>query len=158
MSESGLTVAQEDPSVPDAVDLLKELSAELKARYDEDGAAAFDPADAKGPRSCFLLARQGGRAVGSGAVRPYSALEPHIAEFGLMYVRPEARGHHVAREVLRHMEEAAARFGYTHARLETGLRQHEALNLYVKAGYSRIPRYGRYAKQALSACFEKKLS
>ena len=158
MADPVLSLAGEDPDSPDAALLIRELSKELGDRYEDDGAGAFDAADAKVPRSCFVVARLDGRPVGCGALRPFSPQEPHAAEVKRMYVRPEARGRHIAKEILAHLEKAARGFGYAVVRLETGLRQPEAINLYVKAGYTRIPRYGRYANQPLSACFEKKLS
>jgi hypothetical protein len=43
------------------------------------------------------------------------------------------------------------------ARLETGVRQPGAIHLYETSGYQRIERYGRYANDPLSLCFEKSL-
>jgi putative acetyltransferase len=42
-------------------------------------------------------------------------------------------------------------------RLETGVHQHEALGLYRSAGFEEIRRYGPYADDELSVCFEKSL-
>jgi hypothetical protein len=42
-------------------------------------------------------------------------------------------------------------------RLVTGLRETEAIHLFVKRSYNRIPRYGKYVQRPLSACFEKRL-
>ena len=74
-----------------------------------------------------------------------------------MYVRLQERGMGVSTEILRKLEESAGTFGYTTVRLETGLLQPEAIHLYVKAGYTRIARYGIYAKNPMSACFQKTL-
>jgi putative acetyltransferase len=40
-------------------------------------------------------------------------------------------------------------------RLETGVRQPEAISLYEKLGYHRIPNYGKYRDSEMSVCFEK---
>ena len=130
---------------------------ELGARYGDSGEGAFEPADAKVARSAFVIARLGGDAVGCGALRPYGVEEPHIAEIKRMYVRPAVRGRGVSRSILAKLEALAREFGYSVIRLETGLLQPEAIHLYVKAGYTRIARYGIYKDNTMSACFEKKL-
>ncbi|MGI9165141.1 MAG: GNAT family N-acetyltransferase [Pyrinomonadaceae bacterium] len=103
----------------------------------------------------FLLARIAERAVGCGAFRPLWAGE---AEVKRMFVLPEARGLGVGREILQQLESAAGEMGYTSLRLETGLRQPEAIGLYESAGYRRVPCYGPYADNPMSVCFEKLLA
>ncbi len=53
-----------------------------------------------------------------------------------MYVVPAARGHGVARTLLRALEEAARGLGYRIARLDTGPRQPHARGLYESEGYA----------------------
>ena len=157
MESRKVSVAAEDPAGPEAAQLTAELSAELGARYDDDGGGAFVPADAAVPRSAFVIARVEGRAVGCGAVVPHDPAQPHMAEIKRMFVKAEERGKRVSTDILHKLEELAGSFGYTIVRLETGLLQPEAIHLYVKSGYTRIARYGRYAQNPMSACFQKKL-
>src|SRR5262245_30616851 len=94
------------------------------------------------------------RPVGCGAVR---LLEPGVGEVKRMFVRPEARRRGVARLVLVKLEETARERGLHTLRLETGTRQPEAIALYATHGYRPIPRFGEYADDAFSVCFEKVL-
>lgn len=112
-------------------------------------AAMFEP-----PNGIFLVARDGGRAVGCGGVCRFDETR---AELKRMYVAPEMRGRGIGRRLLVELEDAARRFGYAGIVLETGDRQPEALGLYASAGYERIPCYGVYATRSLSRCFEKRL-
>ena len=64
----------------------------------------------------------------------------------------------MARRLLVGLEEVARRSGYEAIRLETGIRQPEALGLYKSSGYRRIPIYGEYIGSPLSVCFEKTLT
>jgi putative acetyltransferase len=157
MGDTALLVLDADPAGPEAMQLVRELSEELGARYRDSGEGAFEPADAKVPRSAFLVAKLEGEPVGCGALRPYGDQEPHVAEIKRMYVKPAVRGRGVSRSILAKLESLARGFGYSVIRLETGLLQPEAIHLYVKAGYTRIARYGIYTQNTMSACFEKKI-
>ena len=74
-----------------------------------------------------------------------------------MYVRPERRGTGAAQAVLDALEAHARATGWTHLRLETGVRQPEAIAFYTRAGYRPIPNFGPYAGEATSVCFERAL-
>ena len=79
------------------------------------------------------------------------------AEIRRMYVLPPHRGAGLSRLVLAALEDEARSLGYTRVRLETGVRQQEALALYRSSGFEEIPRYGPYVDDELSVCFEKPL-
>jgi putative acetyltransferase len=79
------------------------------------------------------------------------------AEIRRMYVVPEARGRGLSRVVLDALEDEARALGYSLARLETGKLQAAAIGLYISAGFGPIPRYGSFADDPRSVCFEKRL-
>lgn len=148
-----LTVSEEDPASAEAEALMAELSAALAAITGDSGRSSFDAADVRGPKACFLVARDGaGQAVGCGALRP---LETGIAEVKRMYARP---GTSAGAAILDHLEKAAAGFGYLTIRLETRLVNARAVSFYERHGYRRIPNYGRYAGRPEAVCFEKSLA
>ena len=72
-----------------------------------------------------------------------------------MFVLEEWRGRGYSRVVLGELERRAREMGYRAVRLETGLNQPEAIGLYERSGYHRIPVYGAYAGDPRSVCFEK---
>ncbi len=155
LADEEIKISVESPHSADALGLIRDLSAELGARYGDDGAGAFKPADVDVAGAAFVVARLAGRRpVGCGALRP---LEPGVGEVKRMYVEPSMRGRGISRLILGKIEAAAAEFGYRALRLETGLRQPEAIALYETAGYRRVPRYGIYVNNPLSVCFEKRL-
>jgi putative acetyltransferase len=155
---AGIEIRPSDPFSPEAALLIARLSAELAAMYPEypdSGAGAFQPADAAGPRSAFLIAWLDGRPVACAAVRP---MEPGIAEFKRLYVEPDVRRRGIAGRLLAALEEKAREFGYVAVKLETGVRQTGSIRVSESAGYQRIPNYGIYAGNPLSVCFEKRLT
>ncbi|HZU37063.1 MAG TPA: GNAT family N-acetyltransferase [Gemmataceae bacterium] len=150
-----LVLAEEDPDSAAARVLIQHLSAELGALYGDDGSGAFRSEDVRVPGAAFLVARWEGQPVGCGALRP---LAEGIGEIKRMFVEPSARGRGIARRILAALEAVACRYGYRCLRLETGIRQIEAIRLYESAGFLRIPCYGKYSHTPLSICFEKPLS
>lgn len=92
--------------------------------------------------------------VGCGAFKEY---EPGVMEVKRMFVQPDCRGRGVAGRILQGLEGWMEELGYRRWILETGEKQPEAIRLYEKSGYSRIPNYGQYVNVATSVCFEKRL-
>ena len=102
------------------------------------GAAELGP-----PGGVFLVGYRDGEAVCGGGVKrsPASGRCPQpdgACEIKRMYVVPGARGHGVARALLRALEDAARGLGYDVARLDTGPRQPDARGLYESEGYAPI--------------------
>lgn len=152
----GLTIAAEPFDSDDARKLIVGLDAGL--------AAIYPPAQRFGPNlkpeqleaggGTLLVAREGGRAVGCGAIR---LLDATSAEVKRMYVEPDHRGKGVGRFVLESLEAAARRMGVRRLVLETGDQQDAAIALYRRAGFSRVDCWGEYATSPTSVCFEKQL-
>ena len=131
--------------------LAADQQAEVRARYDGKGEPGTPPSAAD--ISVVLVARaDDGEALGCGALR---ALAADAAEVKRMYVAPSARGRGIAAALLAELEDAARRRGWRTLRLETGLRQPEAISLYSGAGYRPIPAFGAYvdAPDAVDSLF-----
>jgi GNAT superfamily N-acetyltransferase len=152
-----LTVAAADVRSEGASSLIAALSRELSERYDlsDDGSGHFKPDDMLVPRAVFLIGTAAGRPVACGALRP---MEEDVAEIKRMFVAPEWRRRGYSKTILGELERRAVKLGYRRVRLETGIRQPEAIGLYERSGYRRIPNFGIYAGSAVSVCFEKSLS
>ena len=152
-----ITIEKTDPFSETAGILIKELSAEISARYNfaDDGSGAFQPEDVTGEKALFLVAHFNNQPAGCGALRPLFKNE--IAEIKRMFVKPDFRGKGIAKYLLQELENKGKEMGYDKIWLETGDRQPEAIDLYKKAGYSRIPNYGIYKENLHSNCFEKLL-
>jgi len=104
-------------------------------------------------KNCVVLFEDD-QAVGCGAFKPH---ESGSVEIKRMFTRPDFRGKGVAVMVLNELESWAKELGYTTSVLETGNKQPEAIALYQKQGYRRIPNYGQYAGVENSLCFQKEL-
>lgn len=144
-------IVEVDPTDPRLAPLVAALRAELDARYPEEIDFAH-PTVREAAR--YLLATMDGTPVGCCAVQPLDGGE---SELKRMYVVPAARGRGVARRLMTEAERLAARLGATSMKLETGPRQPEAIAVYERAGFRRIPNYPPYDQWDLSVCYAKPL-
>jgi GNAT superfamily N-acetyltransferase len=127
---------------PVAQDLVREVLADLGRRYGGSGDdTPVRPDEFQPPLGAFLVAFRTGQPVACGGWRTAPG---GAAEIKRMYVVPAARGRGIALALLRALEDSAREAGRTRAILETGTLQPEAIALYGKAGYRRIPDFGHY--------------
>ncbi|MFD0776113.1 GNAT family N-acetyltransferase [Streptomonospora algeriensis] len=139
---------------PVGVRLRREQEQETFARYGGDLEQGAKPSAEN--TAVFLAATEseGGEVVGCGALR---RLDEHTFELKRMYVVPAWRGRRIGEALLYALEEAGRERGATRMRLETGVEQPEAMRLYQRCGYSRIPLYGPYVGCWASVCYERDL-
>jgi putative acetyltransferase len=104
------------------------------------------------PNVRFVVARRAGVAVGCGALVLGANGE---AELKRMFVIPEARGLKLGSRILDTLETTAKTEGVRVLRLETGVRQPEALALYRRHGYTERGPFATYRPDPLSTFFEK---
>lgn len=142
-----------DAGNPDFIELVRHLDAELAIR-DGDDHAFYNQFNQLNQIRQAVVAYHDGRAVGCGALKP---LEAGVMEVKRMFVLPEWRGQGIASKVLAELEGWAVELGMHACCLETGQNQPEAIALYFKSGYERIPNYSQYAGVGNSLCFKKQL-
>ena len=151
-----LVIAPEPLTSPDVQALIARLNAELTESYPNPEDNFFELRDEQvdGRQGVLLVARVGGEPVGCGALR---RLDPATGEIKRMYVAPSARGGGVGARILDKLERHARALGIRRLLLETGERQVEAVRLYQRAGFTRVPCFGEYANAPLSLCMGKDL-
>jgi len=151
-----LSIAAEPFDSTDARRLVAALDAELAEHYPPE--QRFGPnlkaEHLESGRGTFLVARDAGVAVGSGAIR---VLDATTAEVKRMYVVPGHRGTGVGSALLTALEAAATQFGVRHLVLEPGTEQEAAITLYRHAGFAQVDCWGEYLTSPASVSFSKKL-
>ncbi|MFZ1703964.1 MAG: GNAT family N-acetyltransferase [Saprospiraceae bacterium] len=148
-----LSLQRTNSQHPDFQQLVASLDQDLKIR-DGDEHAFFAQFNKIDKLNHVILAYIDTIPVGCGAFKKY---EEGIIEIKRMYVLPENRGQGIASYVLSELEKWGAELNYQKCVLETGLKQPEAIQLYKKNNYTRIPNYGPYVEVDNSVCFEKLL-
>lgn len=133
--------------------LVTELDADLQNRYGEQQ-AFFSQFNKLNHIHHVIVAYENELPVGCGA---FKLFEETVVEIKRMYVQAQHRGKGIAAEILKSLEQWAKEEGFTACVLETGLNQPEAIRLYEKTGYKRIPNYGQYVGVDISICMRKEL-
>lgn len=157
------SVAWDDPA---AVALRDALRTEIRHRYADrilrrEGIAA----DLAVAAEAVVYTGVAYAAVGDGSRVPVG----HVAlrrwgdgttdvELKRMYVAPTHRGRGVSKALLHAVEQAATGLGAGRIVLQTGDRQPDAVRVYERDGYTRIPIFAPYEALTYSHCFAKTVS
>lgn len=134
--------------------LVAELDAELWVRYPAIQ-QNFAPHNKIDQSARVVIAYDNDQPVGCGCFRPMD--EPQTIEIKRMYVGPAHRGMGIAKLILNELEGWALMEGYCISKLETGFNQPEAVAVYHRCNYKRIPNYPPYTNMSESMCMAKEL-
>jgi len=135
------------------IDLVALLDAELAIRDGEDH-AFYNQFNKIDQLKYVVVLFDNDLPIACGAIKVF---ESNIMEVKRMYTKPEGRGKGIGSQILTELEKWASEMFYKKCILETGLKQPEAIALYKKNGYRKIPNYGQYIGIKNSLCFEKEL-
>ena len=148
-----LRLTRTDSDNPDFRTLVVLLDAHLAA-LDGDEHAFYAQLNVLHKANPAVVAYRHDEAVGCGAFREHG---PGAVEIKRMFVQPPYRGQGIAQAVLGELERWAQELNYPACVLETGQKQPEAIRLYERSGYVRIPNYGQYAGVANNVCMRKEV-
>jgi putative acetyltransferase len=150
-----LQIEIEDPDQPDVVNLLDQSDAYYASLYPAESSYLLDIATLQQPEVSFFVARAKRDVKGVGAMVRCAA---GYGEIKRMFVHPSARGQRIGRALLQEIERYAVSIGIKCLRLETGVKQDEAVALYASSGYTRTGPFGAYQLDEYSIFMQKTLS
>lgn len=149
-----ITIEKTQPDTPDATQLIAELDALLAPLYPTASRHGYSIEKLLREKVTFFVARVDGTAAGCGGIQ---LLGTEYGEVKRMYVRPGFRGQGLGLALLEHFAAYARESGVSLLRLETGIHQIEAIRLYERWGFTRIPPFGPYSEDPVSICYEKRI-
>ena len=148
-----IALTQQSPASPEAAQLITELEAAIETKgYPSASRHGFSVEKLLREGVAFFVARYDGMPAGCGGVKLFGI---EYGEVKRMFVRPQYRGLGVARAMLDHLAGYARAHNVAVLRLETGIYQTEAIELYEHWGFRRRPPFGEYREDPLSVFFEK---
>ena len=133
--------------------LVKQLDAYL-AIMDGDEHSFYDQYNKIDLLKNCIVIFEDETAVACGAIK---AFDEQSMEIKRMFTLPEMRGKGIASKILNQLENWTKELGFSKTILETGIKQTEAIALYEKCCYKKIPNYGQYSGIENSVCYEKSL-
>ena len=148
------TIALERPDSADVVALITELEAHLDPLYPPASRHGYSVEKLLAQAVAFFVLRDDGTPAGCGGIQLF---DTDYGELKRMYVRPQFRGLGFGKLLLNRLADYARAHGVGLLRLETGIHQAEAINLYKRMGFQRIPPFGLYVDDPLSLFFEKRI-
>lgn len=149
------TIALERPDSADAQALIAELEGELAPLYPSESRHGYSVEKLLAQGVAFFLIRVEGTPAGCGGVQLFGT---DYGEVKRMYVRPQFRGLGLGRRMLEHLADYARGHRVPVLRLETGIRQQDAIRLYEGMGFQRIPPFGEYQEDPNSRFYEKPIA
>lgn len=149
------TITRERPDTPDAISLINELENHLAAQYPAESRHGLSVERLLAEDVAFFLLRADGIPASCGGVK---LVGKEYGEIKRMYVRPQFRGAGFGKLMLAQLEDHALANDVSLLRLETGIHQREAIGLYERLGFYRIPPFGPYTDDPLSRYYEKRLT
>ncbi|BAY44914.1 GCN5-like N-acetyltransferase [Scytonema sp. HK-05] len=148
-------ITPERPDTFDAISLITELEAVLEPLYPRESRHGFSVDKLLAEDVAFFLLRANKTPACCGGIK---LVGNKYGEIKRMYVRPQFRGLGFAKLMLNHLADYAHAHNITLLRLETGVHQREAIGLYERLGFYRIPPFGSYTDDPLSLYYEKRIT
>ena len=149
----GIQIKQVDPTRAEVVELIHQLDEYQEPMYPPESNHLDSLEELSKTSVDFLAAYADSEICGIGAVKVMS----DYGEIKRLYIPENHRGKGVAKELVEELENCLIKRSIFTVRLETGIHQREAIDLYKKLGYSETAPFGDYTKDPLSIFMEKKI-
>ncbi|AZB35294.1 GNAT family N-acetyltransferase [Chryseobacterium bernardetii] len=148
-----MTIHRTDSHSSDFKNLVKSLDATLAHHNgdNDDFFAQFNKIDTI--KNCIVAYIDEVPA----ACGAFKELSEDTVEIKRMFTNPEFRKRGLGSSIVGELENWAKELGYKKAVLETSKDLTNAISVYEKSGFKRIPNYGQYVGVDSSVCFEKRL-
>lgn len=146
-----LKIVRTNSSNIDFIELVAELDKDLAIRDGEEHSFYHQYNSINDIKNVLVLYNHK-IPVACGAIKHY---ENSVFEVKRMYVPLQFRKKGYALLILNELEKWAKELNYSSLILETGSKQPEAISLYLKYGFNKIPNYGQYRGIVNSVCFKK---
>jgi putative acetyltransferase len=148
-----ILIQQVDPTQGQVADLIYQLDEYQESMYPPESNHLESIDELSKTNVDFLAAYADSEICGIGAVKVLN----DYGEIKRLCVPEKYRGKGIAKQIVKELENCLVKRSIFTARLETGIHQHEAIDLYKRLGYLEIAPFGDYTKDSLSLFMEKNI-
>ena len=150
-----IAIERVDPRRPEITALIEELDGYMHGLYPAESNHLVDIETLASPNVHFFAVAVDGAWSGCGAIM----IQPEgYAEVKRIFVSPRARGLGLGRRIIETLVDATRAQGLDLMRLETGVKQPEALGLFAALGFATRGPFGDYpTDDPLSVFMERRL-
>jgi len=152
-----LQIERLDPDAPEVLALIQASDDFYVDLYPVESTHLESREDLKSDNVLFVGMRVDGVLAATGAAKIMHD-DGDYAEVKRVYVDAGYRGLGLSIKIMEFLESALVELGISLFRLETGVKQPEALGLYRKLGYIDREPFGAYRPDPLSVFMEKRVS
>ncbi len=146
-----------DPAAPEVRALIAASDAYMHALYPAVSNHLESVEALAKPNVLFLGGYLDGKLVACGAVKTRDD-DGTFGEIKRVFVVEQQRGKGFSKEIMQRLEEHLLKTSVMVARLETGIKQPEAIGLYKKLGYRERAPFAAYEPDPFSLFMEKSLA
>ena len=147
-------IVMERPDAADAVALIQEIVRNVASAYPQQSRHGRSPEELAMEAVAFFIIRVNGTAAGCGGIKLGG---DGYGEIKRLYIRPQFRGQGLAKRMMEHLEAYARGHDVCILRLQTGIYQIEAMELYRQSGYLEIPPFSPYQEDPFNRFYEKRI-
>jgi putative acetyltransferase len=149
------TITKTSPDAPHAAALINELETHLQSfGYPAQSRHGFSIEKLLRDGVPFFVIYSEGVPIGCGGIKLFDA---EYGELKRMYIRPAYQGQGFGKAMLQYLADYARQQQVPLLRLETGIYQTAAIQLYERFGFVRCAPFGEYRLDPLSVYFEYSL-
>lgn len=156
MKTPDMNIEHLDPEAAEVRELIAASDAFYVDLYPAESNHLESTADLSRPNVILVGGRIDDELVASGAAKIMRD-DGIYAEIKRVFVLQQYRGQGLSRQIMEYLENELRLRGIGLLRLETGVRQPEALGLYRKLGYRQRGPFGSYRPDPLSVFMEKQV-
>ncbi|GEK07938.1 GNAT family N-acetyltransferase [Pseudoalteromonas peptidolytica] len=151
-----MEIIELDPKSESVKSVVNEIDDLMNTLYPQESNQLLSIEELMSDDVYFIGVKNGKEVIGCGAI-VRKCNDGIYGELKRIYVKPNYRGKGISKSIMNALIAYAKEERFPAIRLETGIKQSEAINLYEKLGFRKRKQFGSYLYDPLSIYMELEL-
>jgi len=148
-----MEIIELDPAAENVIEIISDIDELMNSLYPQESNQLLSIEELKAVNVYFIGVVKNNDILGCGAI-VYKNNDGNYGELKRIYVKAKYRGQGISKVIMQELITHAMKIRLPKIRLEAGVRQPEALNLYTKLGFKKRKEFGSYQYDPLSIYME----